>query len=105
VRPPDKRERPAATPGAPQSRSVAKGTPPLSIDDLADRLNQVRCRCGPCPVHEPPLDPEPEYLPAPPPAPGSPAWSAWIAGLSVELGSLDLAYASVDGQHPARQVA
>jgi hypothetical protein len=106
MRPPDKRERPAATPGVPQ-KVIARG-PTVSLAELADRLDarldEVRCRCGPCPVHRPQPEPEPECRPAPPPMPGDPFWSAELAELAAELGSLEAANRAVNGQE-ARRVA
>lgn len=41
------------------------------------------------------------YVPRPP-RPGDPDWSAYLAGLGVELGSLAAAYQAVDGQRAMR---
>jgi len=107
VRPPDRRDGRPLPEGARPSRSVAKGTR-LSIDDLADLLNQLRCICRDCPVHNPQPEPEPEYVPAPPPEPGTAGWSSYLAGLSAELSSLTAAFtaacAAVEG-HDNRRVA
>jgi hypothetical protein len=66
-------------------------TPPRSeaIPTLTAHCDECRCRCR---CHEPPRadPPPPAELP---PRPGEPGWSAYVAVLSFQVGSLEGAYA------------
>jgi hypothetical protein len=86
--PPDKRSGPSATKRPPQV--VPPGTVAILPDQADAHCPRCSCRCR---CHRPP--PEPPYVPVPP-RPGSWEWSGYLAELSVELGSLEAAYAAVD---------
>ena len=76
---------------APQRPGRNVPTPPASEASASIAAHCPDCRCR-CRCHQPPR-PDPPPLAEPPPRPGEPGWSGYVAALSYQVGSLEAAYA------------